>query len=69
MAEFPLTWLHHATGVPRSVAMQLVGHRSEAIYRRYSITNETDLREGLQKIVEQREDSSVKGEIGHTRAG
>lgn len=52
-------------GVPRSVAMQLVGHRSEAIYRRYAITNETDLREGLQKIVAQRESSPVAGEIRH----
>ena len=43
--------------------MQLVGHRSEAIYRRYAITNETDLREGLQKIVAQREASPVAGEI------
>lgn len=37
-------------GVPRSVAMQLVGHQTEAIYRRYAITNETDLREGLAKV-------------------
>lgn len=37
-------------GVPRSVAMQLVGHETEAIYQRYAITNETDLREGLAKV-------------------
>jgi integrase len=37
-------------GVPRSVAMKLVGHRTEAIYRRYAITNESDLREGLAKV-------------------
>lgn len=37
-------------GVPRAVAMKLVGHSSEAIYTRYSITNETDLREGLAKV-------------------
>jgi len=36
--------------VPRSVAMQLVGHQSEAIYRRYAITNEADLREGLARV-------------------
>jgi integrase len=40
-------------GVPRSVAMELVGHQTEAIYRRYSITNETDLREGLAKVAAQ----------------
>lgn len=37
-------------GVSRTVAMKLVGHTTEAIYRRYSITNETDLREGLAKV-------------------
>lgn len=39
-------------GVPRSVAMQLVGHETDAIYRRYAITNETDLREGLAKVAQ-----------------
>ncbi len=37
-------------GIPRPVALQLVGHRTEAIYRRYAITNETDLRDGLAKV-------------------
>ena len=55
-------------GVPRSVAMKLVGHRSEAIYRRYAITNETDLREGLEKIVKLGSESPVKGQIRHTQA-
>jgi len=31
-------------GVARSVAKQLVGHRSDLMYSRYAITNETDLR-------------------------
>lgn len=52
-------------GVARSVAMKLVGHRSEAIYRRYAITNETDLREGLAKVVQQGEQSPVKGHLRH----
>jgi integrase len=38
-------------GVPRSVAMKLVGHRSEAIYRRYAITKDEDLREGLRRAL------------------
>jgi integrase len=38
-------------GVSRSVAKQLVGHETDCIYNRYSITNETDLREGLAKVV------------------
>ena len=32
-------------GLSRSVAMQLTGHKSEAVYRRYAITSESDLRE------------------------
>lgn len=30
-------------GVPRSVAMALVGHKTEAMYRRYAIASEADL--------------------------
>jgi integrase len=32
------------TGVPRSVATKLTGHRSEAVYRRYAIVSDADLR-------------------------
>ena len=28
-------------GVPRSVAMKMVGHKTEAIYRRYAIVSES----------------------------
>jgi integrase len=31
-------------GLSRSVAMQLTGHKTEAVYRRYAITSEADLR-------------------------
>ncbi len=37
-------------GVSRSVAMQLVGHKTEAIYQRYGIVAENDLREGVAKL-------------------
>jgi integrase len=37
-------------GVPRSVAMKLLGHRTESMYRRYCISNERDLAEGVEKI-------------------
>ena len=37
-------------GVPRSTAMAMVGHRTEAIYRRYAIVDEAMLREGGAKM-------------------
>jgi integrase len=37
-------------GVPRSTAMQMVGHKTEAIYRRYAIVDEQMHREGAAKL-------------------
>jgi len=37
-------------GVPRSTAMEMVGHRTEAIYRRYAIADEVMLRDGAAKL-------------------
>lgn len=37
-------------GVARSVAMMMVGHKTEAIYRRYAIVAEVDLREAARKL-------------------
>jgi hypothetical protein len=36
-------------GVARSVAMELVGHRTEEIYERYNITSDTDRRDAARK--------------------
>src|SRR5437016_2842408 len=37
-------------GVSRSVAMKLVGHKTESVYRRYAIVAESDLREAGAKL-------------------
>lgn len=37
-------------GVPRSVAMQMVGHKTEVMYRRYAIVDEVMMREGAEKL-------------------
>jgi integrase len=41
-------------GVPRSVAMKLVGHKTESIYRRYAIVGKNDLVDGLQRLADYR---------------
>jgi hypothetical protein len=38
------------TGVPRSVATKLTGHRTEAVYRRYAIVSDADLRAASAKL-------------------
>lgn len=37
-------------GIPRSAAMKMVGHKTEAMYRRYSIVEESVLREAGEKL-------------------
>lgn len=39
-------------GVPRSVAMQITGHRTETVYRRYAIVCERDLVEGVRRLAD-----------------
>jgi len=37
-------------GVPRSVAMKLTGHQTEAIYKRYAIVSDADLQEASRRL-------------------
>ena len=37
-------------GVPRGVAMQIAGHKTEAIFERYNITDAADVRDVLVKV-------------------
>jgi integrase len=37
-------------GVARSAAMRMTGHKTESIYRRYAIVDETMLRESAEKL-------------------
>ena len=39
-------------GVPRSVAKQIIGHKTDAMYNRYRIVNEQDIREGMMQAEE-----------------
>ncbi len=37
------------SGVPRAVAMELVGHKTESVYQRYDIVAERDLTDGVSR--------------------
>jgi integrase len=50
-------------GVPRSTAMQLVGHQTESIYRRYAIVDETMLQEGAAKLAAYHNDVATTGTV------
>jgi len=45
--------------VPRSVAMKLTGHKTEAVYKRYAIVSEADLAEGVSKLAQAGEDRAT----------
>ncbi len=59
-AGLPVAWFHdlrrtavihlERAGVPRSVAMKLTGHKTEAVYRRYAIADAAALAEGVEKL-------------------
>ena len=59
-AGIPGRWVHdfrrsavrrlEKTGVPRSQAMMLTGHKTESMYRRYAIVSEADLSDAVYKL-------------------
>ena len=53
-------------GVSRSTAMAMVGHRTEAIYRRYAVQAESDLREGARKLQALHEEQGAVGGVAWT---
>ena len=55
-------------GVPRSVAMKLTGHKTEAVYRRYAIVCEADLTEGLKKLAALEQSLPGPVELSHSSA-
>lgn len=48
-------------GVPRSVAMKLTGHKTEAVYRRYAIVASQDLHDGVAKLARFHESRGTEG--------
>jgi integrase len=50
--------------VPRSVAMKMVGHKTESVYRRYAIVDEGSLRDAAAKLDAVREPGTVGRDLG-----
>ena len=50
--------------MPRSIAMKMVGHKTEAIYRRYAIVDEATLRDAAAKLAR-----CATGTFAKTRPG
>ena len=46
----PRSAVRSLASVPRSVAMRLVGHKTESVYRRYAIADDRDLRVAIEKL-------------------
>jgi hypothetical protein len=51
-------------GVPRSVAMKITGHKTEAFYRRYAIVSDADLRDAARRLASV--DAAVDAARGHS---
>ena len=45
--------------MPRSVAVKITGHRTEAVYRRYAIVSDADLREASERLT-----GTIPGTVG-----
>jgi len=54
--------------VSRSVAMELIGHKTESMYRRYDIVSEADLSEGVARLA-QLSSSKSEREVNQWRDG
>ena len=52
-------------GVPRSVAMKLTGHKTEAVYRRYAIVSRGDLQTAARRL-DAYSSGDTRGSDGHT---
>lgn len=57
-------WNLERASVPRSWAMPLTGHKTEAVYRRYAIVSEADLFEAGRRLTAQRTQTRTHAAVG-----
>jgi hypothetical protein len=56
-------------GVPQAVAMKISGHRTIAVFNRYNIVSEDDLRDAAKKIENGRENSLSTAQVAARALG
>jgi integrase len=52
-------------GVPQVVSMQVTGHKTASMFRRYSIVEKVDMARGLDRVARREESAKVRRMDGH----
>jgi len=55
-------------GVPEAVAMEIMGHKTRSMYRRYRIVDERDLREATARLQDHLEQEPKRASVDHLQA-
>lgn len=49
------------SGIPRSIAMKITGHKTESVYRRYAIVSEADMAAAIETLERNRLETRLQG--------